>query len=133
MNQREAYRDKIWIFDRAIISAYAWAILRGRLSHIKAYSEIRRVFGLDLYQNCKTIFVSADGNTLDSTRQKDHWDGAVKTGDETHLMLDLIQSNIYDIADINKGNGFYSIKNEFDQVAINHFIESCNSALGLNK
>ena len=48
-------------------------------------------------------------------------------------MLDLIQSNIYDIADINKGNGFYSIKNEFDQVAINHFIESCNSALGLNK
>jgi nicotinamide riboside kinase len=133
MNQRGAYRDKIWIFDRAIISAYAWAILRGRLSHIKAYSEIRRVFGLDLYQNCKTIFVSADGNTLDSTRQKDHWDGAVKTGDETHLMLDLIQSNIYDIADINKGNGFYSIKNEFDQVAINHFIESCNSALGLNK
>lgn len=133
MNQREAYRDKIWIFDRAIISAYAWAILRGRLTHHRAYSEAQKVLSSDLYHNCKTIFVSADGQTDDNTRKKDHWDGAVKTGDESYLMLDLIQHNLYDIADSNKGNGFYSIKNTFDQAAVNFFTESCNSALGLNK
>jgi len=133
MNQREAYHDRIWIFDRAIISAYAWAILRGRLTHDRAHSEAHKLLSSALYRNCKTIFVAADGQTDDNTRKKDHWDATVKTEDESYLMLDLIQNNLYDISDLNRGNGFYSIKNTFDQVAVTFFIESCNSALGLNK
>ena len=123
MNQREAYKDKIWVFDRAIISAYAWAILRGRLSHDKAYSEANRLISSDLYQNCKTIFVASSGQTADNTRRKDHWDGVVKTGDESYLMLNLIEHNLFDITNIEKSNAFYSIKNDFNQVAVNHFIQ----------
>jgi hypothetical protein len=133
MNQREAYSDKIWVFDRAIISAYAWAVLRGRLSHTKAYAEANRLISSDLYMNCKTIFVESSGQTADNTRKKDHWDGVVKTGDESYLMLNLIEHNLFDIANTERGNAFYSIKNDFNQVAVNHFIQSCNSALGLNK
>lgn len=133
MNQQPAYADKIWVFDRAIISAYAWAILRNRLSSINAYSEANRLISSDLYTNCKTIFVESSGQTADTTRKKDHWDGAVKTDDESQLMLDLIEHNLFAITNTEKGNALYSIKNDFNQVAVNHFIQSCNSALGLNK
>ena len=48
MNLRPEYRDKIWIFDRAILSANAWAILRGRLSIESAKSEYSKLVSSDV-------------------------------------------------------------------------------------
>ena len=43
MNLRPEYQDKIWIFDRAIISAYTWAILRNRLTRNAAELEFLKL------------------------------------------------------------------------------------------
>lgn len=133
MNQRPQYTDKIWVFDRAIVSAYTWAILRKRLSHERAMTEYMALLTSDLYKNCKTVFIMTDGQTGDSDRQKDHWDGAVKTSEEADLMVNLIQMGIYDLASTSRENSIYFTKNDFDQAAVTNFIHSCNSALGLNK
>ena len=53
MNLRPEYKDKIWIFDRAIISAYTWAILRNRLDIPRAKAEYLRLLDSELFTNCK--------------------------------------------------------------------------------
>jgi hypothetical protein len=133
MNQREEYKDKIWLFDRAIISAYTWALLRKRLDLIRAREEYRKLLESNLYSNCKTVFIYTEGQTGDDNRKKDHWDGQVKTEDELDIMMDFLQDGMSDLVSSVRNNSLYFVKNDFDQVAVNEFIQSCNSALGLNK
>lgn len=133
MNLRPEYKDKIWVFDRAIITAYAWAIIRKRLSPIKARTELRDLLESGLYVNCKTLFLVPNGQTGDDKRQKDHWDGLVKTEEEVDLMAGLIQERIYDLANTGRGNTLHFARNDFDEASVNLFIQSCNDALGLNK
>jgi hypothetical protein len=133
MNLRPEYKDKVWLFDRAIVSAYTWAILRKRLSKERARREFQLLIESDLYRNCRTLFVLPEGQTGDLDRQKDHWDGIVKTKDEADLMADFIQDGIYTIANTDRNNTLHFAKNTFDQASVNQFIQSCNLALGLNK
>jgi len=133
MNSRPEYRDRIWVFDRAIISAYTWALLRKRLTRQRAVAEYKRLLDSDLYRNCKTVFVFTDQQTADAERTKDHWDGAASTEEETNLMMDFIQEGIFDLASSYKQNSIEFAKNNFDQASVNNFIQSCNLALGLNK
>jgi hypothetical protein len=133
MNLRPEYKDKIWLFDRAIISAYTWAIIRKRLAKECARREMNLLTGSDLYKNCNTLFILPEGQTGDASRQKDHWDGAVKTKNEIDLMSDFIEDNIYNIANTSRNNSLHFAKNTFDQASVNQFIQSCNLALGLNK
>lgn len=133
MNLRPEYKDKIWIFDRAIISAYAWAILRKRLERTRATVEFSKLLESDLFSNCKTVFISTDEQTADGSRSKDHWDGLVKTKDEYSHMMDLIEIGISDLVSNARNNEIFFAKNNFDQASVNGFIQSCNLALGLNK
>jgi hypothetical protein len=133
MNLRPEYKDKIWLFDRAIISAYTWALLRNRLSKERARIEYNLLMNSNLYRNCQTVFILPEGQTDDSTRQKDHWDGAVKTKEELDLMSDFIEYGIMDLANTSRNNSIHFAKNTFDQASVSQFIESCNLALGLNK
>ena len=133
MNQRPQYQDKIWIFDRAIISAYTWAVLRKRLSLERARVEIRLLLESELYSNCQTVFIMPTGQTGDNNRTKDHWDGQVKTDQEVDMMKEFINDSRYNLANPIRDNSLYFAKNTFDQASISQFIESCNRALGLNK
>lgn len=133
MNQRPQYKDKIWVFDRAIISAYTWAFLRKRLKLDKAVHEYVRLLQSDLYKDCKTVFVYTDEQTADNERVKDHWDGAVSTETEFARMMSFVDICTKELADQTRNNSIHFTKNNFDQASVNEFIQSCNSALGLNK
>lgn len=90
MNLRPQYKDKIWIFDRAIISAYSWAVLRHRLTPDRARQEYEALLNSDLYRNCKTIVIKVNRQTNDN-RGKDMFDGAHSTEEEVHQLNHFIQ------------------------------------------
>jgi 3-hydroxyacyl-CoA dehydrogenase len=131
MNLRPEYKDKIWIFDRAIISAYTWAILRKRLGRSQAELEFLKLINSDLYKNSKTLVVSVAGQTGDSSRIKDTWDGKHSTTEEQLLMASLIESGLKNLADTNKNNGLSFVFNQFDEASVNSFNQECCKLLGL--
>jgi len=131
MNLRPEYKDKIWIFDRAIISAYTWAILRKRLGRSQAELEFLKLINSDLYKNSKTLVVSVAGQTGDSSRIKDTWDGKHSTTEEQLLMASLIESGLKNLADTDKNNGLSFVFNQFDEASVNSFNQECCKLLGL--
>ena len=131
MNLRPEYKDKIWIFDRAIISAYTWAILRKRLGRSQAELEFLKLINSDLYRNSKTLVVSVAGQTGDSSRIKDTWDGKHSTSEEQQLMASLIESGLKNLADTDKNNGLSFVFNQFNQDSVDSFNRECCKLLGI--
>ena len=131
MNLRPEYKDKIWIFDRAIVSAYTWAILRNRLSRTAAELEFLKLISSNLYQNSKTLVVAVTGQTGDSDRVKDTWDGKHSTIEEQQLMAKLIESGMSQLANNRAGNQLSFIFNQFDDTSVVLFKNECNRLLGL--
>lgn len=131
MNLRPEYQDKIWIFDRAIISAYTWAILRKRLGRDQAELEFLKLVSSDLYRNSKTLVVSVGGQTGDSTRVKDTWDAMHSTIEEQQLMAKLIESGLKDLSNREKNNGLSFVFNDFNQSSVDSFNSECRRLLGI--
>lgn len=131
MNQRPEYKDKIWIFDRAIISAYTWAILRKRLGHSEAVLQFLKLINSDLYKNCKTLVVAVNGQTGDSSRVKDTWDGAHSTIEEQQTMAKIIELGISELSDQYRDNRVSFVFNEFNEDSVKVFNRECRALLGL--
>jgi len=131
MNLRPEYKDKIWIFDRAILSAYAWAILRGRLSIESAKSEYSKLVSSDLFSNCKTLMVSVTQQTADITRVKDTWDGIHTTSEEQDLLIKLFNYEFGNLNDQSKLNLSSNIVNNFDINSTSEFNIECFKLLGI--
>lgn len=131
MNLRPEYKDKIWIFDRAIISAYTWAVLRKRLTREKAEQEFMTLLGTDLFANSKTLVVTVGGQTGDSKRAKDTWDGAHSTLEELTLMSEFIELGATELASKAKNNKLSIVVNRFDQASVNTFNSECSALLGI--
>ena len=131
MNLREEYKDKVWIFDRAIISAYTWAIMRGRLPKDRSQTEFMNLISSELYKNSKTLLVTVDGQTGDSKRSKDLWDGAHSTDSEQSLMTEFLDLGLKKIADSKRGNSMSLVVNRFDEGSVNAFKMECCNLLGI--
>lgn len=131
MNQRPEYKDMIWIFDRALISAYAWAVLRKRLGLEEAGEEYMKVLESDLFKNCKTLYVTVDRQTGDSSRVKDTWDGAHSTKIETDHLSHFFSLGFDLIGSANRSNNGAIIRNNFDQDSVDSFKASCYELLGI--
>ena len=133
MNLRPAYKNKIWVFDRAIISAYVWAVLRGRLSRERAEAEYIALLKSDLYRNCKTIFVTVnvDRSEQDKARNKDVFDGAHSTFEEMSMMKEFIDLGKHELVEPLSNNGLLVLQNSFDQPSTDGFITWTKSLLGL--
>lgn len=131
MNLRPEYKDKIWVFDRAIVSAYTWAILRGRLSQDRADSEFSTLLSSELFANSKTLVVKVDGQTGDSNRTKDTWDGLHSTYDELSVMEKFLELGHNQLANLDKSNQILTVTNDFNDESIKKFISSCYELLGL--
>lgn len=132
MNQREQYKDKVWLFDRAILSAYAWAILRGRLSEDESMKELGTLLNSWLYKNCKTILIDVKDQTKDGgVRQKDMFDGAHSTKSETYHLLNLAEANVALLMDKYRGNALELMTNEFDDASQEKFNKLCIDLLGI--
>jgi hypothetical protein len=131
MNQRPEYKDKIWIFDRALISAYTWAVLRKRLDLEAASVEYMKVLESELFTNCKTLYVTVDRQTGDSTRVKDTWDGAHSTFQETDCLSHFFGLGFDLIGSRERANDGTIIRNNFDQKSVDLFKSSCYQLLGI--
>jgi len=131
MNQRPEYKDKIWVFDRAIVSAYTWAILRGRLTKTKAELEYFSLLSSDLFKNCKTLVVSVAGQTGDSGRTKDTWDGAHSTQEEQSQMAHLLDIGRSWLSNSDSDNGLSIVFNHFDELSATLFNNECYRLLGI--
>jgi thymidylate kinase len=131
MNQRPQYADKIWIFDRAIMSAYAWATLRGRLELEEAGIEYMKIIESNLFKNCKTLYVTVDRQTGDSARVKDTWDGAHSTQIEIDQLSHFFGLGFDIIGSSERGNDGTIIRNNFDQSSIELFKSACYQLLGI--
>jgi nicotinamide riboside kinase len=131
MNQRPEYKDKIWIFDRAIVSAYTWAVLRKRLSPEKAEREFSTLLNTDLFSNCKTLVVTVAGQTADSNRAKDAWDGAHSTQEEQSLMANFLDLCPSQLNNEDKNNQTRVMINGFNEKSVESFIAGCYALLEL--
>lgn len=131
MNQRPEYKDKIWIFDRAIVSAYTWAVLRNRLSLEKAESELLTLLNTELFADSKTLVVTVNGQTADSDRQKDIWDGSHSTQTEQSLMAHFLDLGNYQFNNTDKNNQTSVVLNGFNEKSIKSFVDGCYALLGL--
>ena len=129
MNLLPENKDKVWIFDRAIISAYTWAILRNRLTSGYAQSEYLALLKSDLFKNCKTVLVKVSTDTNDSNREKDLWDGAHSTNEELEQMIQLINIGWSQLTDGVIGNDIASVVNRFDEFSIAKFNSAINAAI----
>lgn len=131
MNQRPEYKDKIWLFDRALISAYTWAVLRKRLELEAAGTEYMQVLESDLFKNCKTVYVTVDRQTADTTRVKDIWDGAHSTVEETDHLSHFFNLGFDLIGSSSRSNNGAIIRNRFDQASVDLFKATCYGLLGI--
>ena len=131
MNQRPEYKDKIWIFDRAIVSAYTWAVLRKRLTLQKAEREFLTLLKTDLFADSKTLVVATTGQTGDVDRTKDTWDGAHSTQEEQRLMAHFLELGQSELLNSKKNNQTSIMLNGFNEKSIDSFVNECYALLGL--
>jgi hypothetical protein len=75
--------------------------------------------------------VSVAGQTGDSSRVKDTWDGTHSTVEEQQLMTNLTESGLTNLADIDKNNGLSFVFNHFDQASVVSFNHECCKLLGI--
>lgn len=132
MNQRPEYKDRIWVFDRALISAYAWAVLRSRLELDRANAEFLTILQSDLFQNCKTLYVRVGAQTADQTRVKDSWDGAHSTFEEAQKLGHFLCEGYDHISnEVDRTNGCRTVENRFDNESVEAFNAACYELLGI--
>ena len=131
MNLRPEYKNKVWVFDRAIISAYAWAVLRNRLTIDQAKAEYLALLRSDLFHNCSTIMVTVDHQTSDSNRKKDTFDGAHSTFEELEKLSYFISIGVKELSSIESNNRLDFVPNYFDQESSDHFTNTCFRLLNL--
>jgi len=116
------FPEKIFIFDRAHITAAAWATLWNRIDYDRAKTELCGLISRPGYENCKTVFIDAlDDLKQDHARKKDLWDGLVLSKDEQRIMQRLIEDTPFRFRDERLGNSFDHFTNNFDQESVDGF------------
>jgi len=113
------------VFDRAIISAYTWAILRKRLTKEKATEEFLKLIGSPLFRDSKTIVIRHNSLGI-SSRVKDSWDGSNNL-EEWHIMSELIEAGKDHLSDSVRNNELVIIDNVFDEDSISKFTATIDS------
>ena len=122
-DQMHKDKETILVFDRSLITAYAWAILRQRLTESRAQEELKLVLSSEVYKNIITIVI--DPNPLyvkSNERHKDLFDSLSLFKDEYDVIDKLTLYNRPALSDPKLGNRFIQFNNEFDQVSIDSFI-----------
>lgn len=134
MNQQPQYANKVWVFDRAIISAYVWAVLRKRMLPARAQQEYEALLSSDLYRDCKTIMITVneDRREQDLARNKDIFDGAHSTDDELHQFGHFLEFGRSQLADRSRKNDIAIITNNFDRESVERFVTEGKRLLSIS-
>jgi len=116
------FPDKVFIFDRAHITAAAWALMWDRISPQQAQQELAGLISRPGYTSCKTVFIQAnDLHKQDKSREKDLWDGLVSSNQELSTMTRLIDSAPWKIKDSDLNNSFDTFMNDFNDESVDDF------------
>ena len=108
--------DKILVFDRALMTAYVWASLRGRLTMPQCYDQLERILKSDSYRNTRTIFVNPNLSMVaPESREKDLWDNMHSAREEYVMFDDFMLEHRHLIHDRSKNNLFCNFYNEFNK------------------
>lgn len=117
--------NEILVFDRAIISAYTWAVVRKRLSLEKAIEEMTKLLKSKLFVNSKTIVIKH--NTLGvKDRVKDAWD-EFNNEVEWEVMQKLITAGLPYFTDESRGNSLEWVENDFSNDSKKLFVQKLES------
>ena len=118
------FPEKIFVFDRAHITAATWATLRNRITFDEAQSELAGLINRPGYQDCKTIMIDAPTQfKQDQARQKDLWDGLVSANDEYDIMQKLISEAPLRFNESQIGNSFDKFINNFNPKSVDEFCD----------
>lgn len=127
LDQMKDRNDKIVVFDRALVTAYVWAQLRGRLTPPQCEEEIKQVLAAESYRNCRTVFVDPNPMVVENNmRVKDMWDKVVDFKEEYDLMDRVMLENRKTLDDATKNNRFVRFHNEFDENSVQIFTGMLN-------
>jgi len=124
LDLHKSFPEKIFVFDRAHITAATWAALWFRLTFDEAKSELYGLIGRPGYENCKTVMIDAPEEfKQDQARKKDLWDGLVSSKDEQRIMRKLVEDTPFRFRDDRIGNDFKYFVNNFDQESVDQFCD----------
>jgi hypothetical protein len=124
LDLHKQFPEKVFVFDRAHITAATWAVLWNRLTFDEAQAELSGLISRPGYHDCKTVMIDAPAEfKQDQARQKDLWDGLVASTEEHRIMHNLIQSAPWTFKEGRLGNSFHNFTNNFDQESVDGF---CN-------
>ena len=116
------FPEKIFVFDRAHITAATWATIWNRLNFDQAKAELYGLIDRPGYQNCKTVMIDAPAEfKQDTARKKDLWDGLVSSKDEHRIMRKLIEDTPFRFRDDRIGNSFEYFTNNFSPDSVDEF------------
>jgi len=122
LDMHQQFPDKIFVFDRAYITAAAWAIIWNRLTDTEAVQEVQGLISRPGYTNCKTVFIQADDlHKQDGERTKDLWDGLVSPSQELATMTKLLDEAPEKLYDPLLNNGFALFTNTFNEESVDEF------------
>jgi len=113
--QQSILRDKVFVFDRGIISAYAWSILRKRLNEVALDTEFRKFLGNELFSNCHIIRINASHQM-----ERDHsdiFDNYTNAAVENTIIDLLINKNRDLLQNKGRGNSYHEITNHMDKLS----------------
>ena len=107
--------DKVFIFDRGVISAYVWSILRKRLRESDLYKELYNLLSNDLFSNCHIIRIKADRQM-----ERDHsdiFDNYTDTNVENVIFDMIIDKNKNLLQDVRRSNSYHEVTNHMDKLS----------------
>jgi thymidylate kinase len=114
-------KDKVFIFDRGIFSAYAWSIFRKRLDSKRLNIEFMKLLKNDLYHNCHIVYVTTD---TPIKRHKDIFDKFDNYGIENESFNNLFKLNTESINNLEKNNSVNYFKNNMDDISESLFVKT---------
>ena len=124
LDLHKQFPEKIFVFDRAHITAATWATLWNRITFDEAREELAGLINRPGYQDCKTIMIDApDQFKQDQARQKDLWDGLISPSEEKGIMDSLIQFAPWPFKEGRLGNSFSNFTNNFNPESVDEFCE----------
>ena len=107
--------DKVFIFDRGVISAYVWSIMRKRISERVLNREFRSLLNDKLFSNCHVIRIKA--NRQMNRDHNDIFDSYTNPEVENNLFDVLIRHNIDLLQNQEKNNTYHEVINHMDKLS----------------
>jgi len=107
--------DKVFVFDRGVISAYVWSIMRKRLSQGALNREFRSLLNDKLFSNCHVIRIKASRQM--NRDHNDIFDNFTNPDVENNLFDVLIRHNIDLLQNKEKNNTYHEVTNHMDKLS----------------